>query len=460
MDKNEKRSFPLENIIGREVKPGNAIFIGNFGSEESWHEDETFKIPYIVDISAKRIFRYCDELELYLASEDDVVILRQTLDIDFKKYLRKAGIRLPHLEIVSFEREDYTLTQIILEDKDLLDRLTKRVKRANSKGEDIYIVPYCVSHKEVELALKIGAKILPVDSDICSYLNNKIVVRKIASKINCSLPKGMICNGIDELRVAYAEFFKTDETVVIKELFGIGGKGLVIIRNKEEFNVFCDILAKNPLNSSNKILIEKWYDVLYSLNCQFLISDKIYPYVCSQQVLDNGIFVGSHIPAESVISYQEADKHMEQTYKICGIIQETGYRGVVGIDTITTNKNEYFYAIDINARFNTSTFFNAAKYLIGSPTAVIGRWFEFKYVDSISFIELLQIFGEGIYDRNTKKGYFILNFSTLNVNSKFQSSKLKKGKVFVLIAGDDDKAVKKQCEKLSARVINYNRALN
>ncbi len=455
MENHEKRPFPIEKIIGKEIQPGNVIYIGNFDAEKDWQVQEAFKIPFITDVSKKRIYRYCDELIMYLAGKGDMVILRQPLDTDFKKYLIESDINLPQLEVVSRENEANTLTQLVLEDNDLLERLTLQVEKAKAQGEAVYLAPYCITANEIQLASRIGACILPALPSICAYLNNKKVARNIAAKIGFTSPRGMICKGVEELKQAYVDLYSFNHKIVIKELFGVGGGGLIIIDSQEEFNVFCERLAKNPVNLKNEILIEAWYDTVYSLNCQFLISDEIHPYAFSQQVLDSGIFVGSLIPAEAAISREEVNKHRKATFQICKVIQDAGYRGVVGIDTIST-ENEDFYAIDINARLNISTFFNAAKYLIGNPPAVIGRWFEFKLTESISFNKLLHILGDSYYNKDTKRGYFILNFNSLNINTQFEGDELKDGRIYMLIAGSDEKDAMDQCHGLAARIRNYN----
>lgn len=450
------RAFPLEKLADGYIKPGNVIFLGNFDSEKYWYQENMFQIPYITDHSKQRLFRYCDELFIYLATKKDVVVLRRSLDDEFLQYLTKAGIGLPYFEVVSQDQEQYTLTQLILQDQAMMDRLIKRVEKAKLKKQDVYLLPYCVTADEVELASKIGALVVPDNAEICAYINDKAQARHLAEKLAFSVPKGKLCRNISELKVTYKDF--NNRQVVVKELFGVGGGGLVVIDHEDKFNQFCQLIEKNTADAQADILIEKWYEVVFSLNCQYMISDKIYAYGCSRQILEEGSFVGSQIPAEASVPLRDVSRHMEATLQLCELIQEIGYRGVVGIDTIATKEGE-FYAIDINARFNISTFFYGARSLLGNPSVVIGRWFEFKYITPLNFNQLVDILGEETYSRRTRRGYFILNFHSMYINSLYDGKGLKYGKVYVLIAGKDLTDTTAQQKNLCDRIAFYNRRI-
>ena len=73
------------------------IYIGNFNCEDIWNKDNTIKLPTLDLKEVRSVIYNLEELIIYLANPEDIVILRNLPNQDFVKQLKTLGIEIPKI---------------------------------------------------------------------------------------------------------------------------------------------------------------------------------------------------------------------------------------------------------------------------------------------------------------------------------------------------------------------------
>lgn len=456
-DDGRRRPFPLERIAGAPVPDGGAVFLGNVASEHLWEPAGTVRFPYVANERVRRVVNRCDELQLFVAGAGDAVITRRPLDAAFTDYLASAGLALPPVDSPATSDDALTLGELALADDALVARLAARAPSC--------LVPYAGTPPEAALGLRIGARLAAADPALCARLNDKAEARRLAQAAGLDVTAGRVC-GVDELVPAYHDLARRFQRVAFKELYGVSGRGIVLVDSPARADVFRRALARRfaaagaaggGAAGGGGLLVEGWYEATASLNCQFLIGDgAVYPYFAGAQLLDGGMFIGSVLPAAAALPADEVARHMAGAGRAAEELARLGYRGVAGIDTLATRDGELFPVIEINARFNFSTYFYAARRLLGSPPAAVGRWFELRLERALSFDGLLAALGAGGGGAATGRGCLVMTFGSVNANVTDGAPGPVMGRVFVLTAGDSAAEAIDGTARLARRVARFN----
>ena len=455
---NGSRVFPLDFFLHEDSEYHKAIFIGNINSDKLWETDDILKIPKIFAAEIDRIIRHCDELMLFLAGINDIVVLSHPLDNAFSDYLASYGFDVPQIEVIEQGLSYPTAGQGVLNDCGLIKRLSAYSGKNGDKCREIVsLVPYECTYEEEGIAQCIGAKLFSCGHKLNAEVNNKAFARKLAEEMGMPVLRGQLCNDLSEIISTYDKLNKYFDKIVLKELYGSSGRGLTLIENKKQLDSICKMIERRETNCKKKLLVEGWYDRAYSYNCQFLVDDTIIPYCYSQQLLVNGIFMGSVFPPKMFGDEYLIGRQMEQALEIALKVSEYGYRGIIGIDSLITNLGDVFPCIEINARINFSTIYFAVMKFLENPAVLICKWYQINLTFGISFEELLNILGEEKYDKSTKRGYFIISFGCVNANilPDYNSDPVT-GRVYVAIAGENAHDALDQASHLESRILIYN----
>ena len=241
------------------------VFWMNIGIEESWN-DETF-IPQIkTSPDQKEIIRDTEQLCLFLAKSNDVVILRKNPPQIVKDGLKTLSIN--NIQILIPSNNTGNISEDILEDGMIITYLRKINENSNNK---VKLVPYITTEKEEMISLKTGCELVTPNSALTYKLNSKIIARKIGEKLALPLPYGKICCSVDQLERFLKRNYERNclKKIVIKEPYGASGKGLFLLEKESDWKQ-CDLLIKRNKGkqSFREILVEQWYETKVDLNYQ------------------------------------------------------------------------------------------------------------------------------------------------------------------------------------------------
>lgn len=397
----------LRDVWGRDRN----IIIGDFDCERYWERPDELRLPHLDLSSIQTIVENLDELLLYLAGPQDIVILRNQPDAAFLSYLKSLNIQLPHIFSITCKEHSGPLSKLVLQDPHLMSFL---INNNNKDGLCWVLKPYGVTNHDKNLGMRIKAQV-PCDPQLAADLNDKQTLRQYMEVSELSMPHGCLCESSRDIIRAGGEFFKKGGGIVLKELHNAGGAGLAKIDSEVKLWKLLDLCEPTY---HKKIIVERWYDVQASYNIQFYIDNgnaRFYSF--SRQLINQGKIRGSFFDMRSHSGLRKImDKHIQATAPLVQHISQSGYSGIVGIDSMICRDGEFFPAVDVNCRINLSTIFKE----------ISSRYFSTKvssffYVDirsrmKIGFLQLFDALGPLNYAPSKREGAIILNFTALNIN--------------------------------------------
>lgn len=414
------------------------IFVANWSCEDIWRGNNGLKIPYL-DLYNKNItVQYLDELFIYLARYRDVIVLRKEPDMQFQNYLKSLNVSIP---IILFPKKDdvnKSITELIIEDQDLLKKLKDYVSNNISNNIETNLIPYGITVYEERLSEIINVK-LHSRSEITSKLNCKTTLRELAYIQGITFPHSDICNGVDELEEKSKNFLKNFGPLVIKELYGSAGSGLRVVKEEKQLVELCNILRRIEQRDGT-IIIEEWCDATVSYNHQYIINKmKIVPCSYSRQIFfeNDGKIKGSYFESGNS---ELREKHHASSAPILERIKDSGYLGIVGLDSVVGDEKTFYPVVDVNCRINLSTIFQniILSYFPVKHACFIA--YEAVLTKYVSFDTLHKLVEEKKYRPEKKEGIVILNYSSLNEN--LLSGRSRYGKIFFALFSENLEKIK------------------
>lgn len=390
------------------------IYLNNFEVEEKWTNDEHYKFPTISLGNSDRVVNRMEELCLLLASENDYLILKDRVDDDYLMYLKNQGFRLPYIIVVEQNNPSLNITESILSSEQTMTALRKL------NTENTYLMPFGTSALEEKLSEKVGIPLATPASSICKQVNNKIYSRNLNESVDIRQIPGVNCTSIDELKRGFAhlkKYLKQGDKLVIKDALGVSGKGINMIDSEKKFTQYIQLMQRslnqNP-SKSIQIVIEKWINKQTEINYHFIVSPKgeiLFNFV-RESIVKNGVHQGHVTPAN--LTEGQIEQLQNAANKIGSALHKSGYFGVVGVDAVIDKDGFIYPNLEINARFNMSTyqaiiqelFLNNKIAFAKKVNVKLNAWVDFKKVESAS--------EDLLFDRESGTGILITNFATLN----------------------------------------------
>lgn len=224
----------LKHVRG--VDNNVVIWLFNIGVEKFWGTD----ISAVKSHNDECIVNHMEEMNFLLSKRQDFLILRKVPNVDFLEGLSKEGFELPTIVTPTFEDENLGISEIILKDQMLLERL----KSISRKYQKVYFVPYGVSELEEKIAEKCGFELIGGPSEIAKKINNKIFARKASEELGFSIAEGRICSSLEEVKRNSESLLEKFDKIVIKYPAGASGKGLWVVDSEKRLNTTIQIIQR------------------------------------------------------------------------------------------------------------------------------------------------------------------------------------------------------------------------
>lgn len=393
------------------------ILIGNFNSEELWANGDEATIPKPDLLGVKSVIAKMDELFIYLARKQDIVILREKPSTEFLDYLKELQIVLPKIYVVKNGSSPKQIGELLLEDRKLIEELQNKVMVYKITGGEVEVVPYCITVHEERFAALIGGKISS-SSILPRLYNNKEYARELLMKYGIEQPIGTICMDIEEFRLVSHDMLHRYGKIIIKEIYGSGGSNLYIVQSDNELSKLCKLYDREE-NRQKKILVEKYYETVESYNYQYLIrTGSFIPYSFSRQILLNGKIMGSFFAPVDVSKNELKKRHFSLASPIVEHIANSGYQGIVGFDGILCDDGKLFPIVDINCRINLSTIFHVIHSTYFNTNYAQFYCIELKMKGRMDFSDIIKEYIADPYNMKKKEGMVVLNTNSLFSNIK------------------------------------------
>ncbi|MFJ6379344.1 ATP-grasp domain-containing protein [Kitasatospora sp. NPDC092039] len=389
------------------------LFLGNFEVEQQWALGE-HTLPRLSAAASSAVVNRMDEFALLLAGGRDHVVLKTRPDRDYLGYLAGLGLELPRVHVPAVQDPQRTVTEDALADPALLAAL------AGLAAEGCRIAVHGVSEPEERLAAATGLPLAGPDAATCKAVNSKVYSRRIADELGLRQPRGWACETLAELAAAFAAVDAElgDGRAVVKEAFGVSGKGIARLTSRRRGERILGLVAKQVEGSGREriaMVVEEWVDKVADLNYQFTVGldgSVAFDFV-KEQLTEDGVHKGHRMPAR--LTAAQVDELRTAADRLGKRLAADGFHGVVGVDAMVDPDGGLYPVVEINARNNMSTYQVRLQERFVKPGQVaVARHYPLRLTEPLAFDELRRLLDGLLLDPAAGRGLLVNNFATVN----------------------------------------------
>jgi len=385
------------------------VLVGNFEVEERWALGE-HTLPRVTTTAGSAVVNHMDEFALLLGGRADHVVLKAAPDRGYLDYLDGLGLPLPTVHVVAAQEPRRTVTEDALADPALLSELARL---------DAVIVTHGVSDVEEQLAARTGLRLAAPTAALCKSVNSKVYSRRVADDIGLRQPAGFGCSTLAELREAldWARGpLAHGRAVVIKEAFGVSGKGIAVLRDERRLDRLYRMIARQVEKTGDDriaFVVEDWVDKAADLNYQFTVGrdgSVRFDFV-KEALTEGGVHKGHRMPAR--LPSTAVEELVASAEQIGKRLAADGYFGVAGVDALVDTAGGIYPVIEINARNNMSTYqVQLQERFVGPDKIAVAKHYPIRLTEPTSFDAVRTRLDGLVFDGAT--GLLVNNFATVN----------------------------------------------
>jgi carbamoylphosphate synthase large subunit len=281
------------------------------------------------------------------------------------------------------------------------------------------------------------------DIDDVVRVNSKVYSRSLADELGIGQPRGITCERLedwDRARLVALELLENGP-VVVKEAYGVSGKGIVVIDSPGRLDRVSKRIAQAAERNEGRaeFTVEQWVDKDRDFNYQLTVDrNGGITFDSVKQILTrSGVHLGHYIPAE--LTSAQLDEIHDVADTVGARLHRDGYWGVVGIDALTQTDGTLHPVIEINARCNMSTYQLPAQHALGGTFDVaLARHYEIRTTRPIPFARVREVLGDLLLVPGHPCGMVVLNHATLNAAGALcAAGEPWVGRIYGLLCGPD-----------------------
>jgi D-alanine-D-alanine ligase-like ATP-grasp enzyme len=425
------------------------VWLSNFDAERHWDVPGAVHLPSISQPAETAIVNRIEEMTLLLAGQPDTVILRERSDPDFLAYLEELGFALPSIVSIDCGERTRPASEAILDS----DACCERLKDVARRNPGACLLPYGKTRLEEEIGRRVGLPVAGPDAALLETVNSKLYSRRITEELGLRSIPGRACASLQELEEAAPALLHETPggaPLVLKEAMGVSGRGLVVLDNEERLNRTLTMLRRKARpDAPCHFVLEQWVGKLKDINYQLLVlpSGEVRLLSVKEAVAQNGVHMGHRSPA--VLSEEQLEIYRTATQAVGRRLFQSGFTGLAGIDSLVDDGGDVYPVLEINARFNMSTYQLALERMIPAGATTLVKHYSLSLSKRLPFSTLRRRLEPLLFGIDGREdGVGIMAFAPANCNAG-AAGHTAKGRLYVFLTAGDFAAV----ERLDAQVL-------
>ncbi|WP_433331288.1 ATP-grasp domain-containing protein [Spirillospora sp. CA-294931] len=406
---NERLKAAVAGDTGAEL-----VFVGNFEVEDRWAVGEP-GLPKLAFGSGNVIVNRMDEFAVLLAGKGDHVVLKAAPDADYLRHLEELGFDLPGMLVVERQDPGRIVTEDALDDS----RVLRELRLLGSRGAAVSA--HGISDLEELLSERAGIALAAPSAAVCKAVNSKIYSRRLADELGIRQARGWTCADLAEVDQAFAaarELLAAGQVVVVKDAFGVSGKGIEVVRDERRLDRLHRMITNRARKAGDEragLVVEEWVAKVADLNYQFTVARDggvRFDFV-KEAITENGVHKGHRIPAG--LDERQVAELRDVSRRLGACLAADGYYGVVGVDAMVDPDGGLYPVVEINARNNMSTYQAAIQEaFIGADRTALVRQYPVRLGRRLPFAGLRDALGDLLFDPARGGGLLVNNYATVN----------------------------------------------
>lgn len=440
-------------VTGRPDTP--LVFVCNFEAETSWAEGHV-GLPAVQFSNSSRMVHRMEELGVLLAGAADVLLLGQELDPGYVRYLEDLGVELPARVVPAAETVGSTnlsTTELALSSHAVQQRLGA-IARAGG-----CLMPMGTTSAEQKLAEIVGMPLAVPDSDVFERVNGKIFGRRLTQASGLRSVPGYCCETVAELEGALRRGRPPGAAIVVKDSFGVSGKGLLVCTTDKQAEQLLGLVRRRARRTGDdriEVVVEEWLPKRFDMNYQITVSrsGEVTLDFIKQAVTDRGVHMGHRMPVDLDPRHRRELRIAAQ--RIGSGLYSNGYWGVAGVDAVMGADDVLYPVLEINARLNMSSYQGEVLERFSRPgQGGLARYHRLRLSAHCPFQRVQDALGDLLRPDDHGNCVIVTGFGTVNASSAVAPRNFD-GRLYVIAVAHNQKTLDRLDAETGRRLSTIN----
>jgi hypothetical protein len=434
------------------------VVAGNFDAETLWRDEKLCQLPFIPDKASIQITAALDEILFLLCKQGDVLLTNKAFDKSLLKYVQQLGF--------SFycNREDLANDNSGQNDvlRNLLEYAGKPEGLPGDGLIDKTFQTFAVTEHSKEWCEKERINYNYPELPVIKNVNSKRYSYELRKSFDIDIGS-KLAESTEELITFGTAMLKEGNQVIIKDMFGVSGKGNLLVNGEGMLNRLVKYI-KNQEEKGKKVefLLEPFLQKELDFTCiAFIEPDGTFRLLDIQYMQANGFAYSGTCE----LTKELKDKIFESNYihiveQAGKELYKAGYHGDVCIDSMLLKSGAFVPIVEINAR-KSMTYM---KYCLDAHVRQFHQRAKFTYAPfhapyGYTVEQLLTRLEEVLYKPENGAGIMPLSGNTLCLKKEIAEDRGKilksKGRLYYGIIGDTVEEIEEMSAKVNLLLAEY-----
>lgn len=322
------------------------VHLGSFDAEAFWRDPELASLPTLPDQAGGRIVNAMDELLFPGCKAGDLLLTRFPMQAAFVDYLGQIGFAFEHnadpLDNEGIQEPQTSIFDILFKAPPVACELLTGVNQ---------MAPYAILPGTQAVCQKHS---IPFDAPSLAAVvkaNSKAISHQMA--VDLGLKNfGCLVGSSSEL-VEQGMRTLADGPLIIKDLFGVSGKGSLVVQSESMLKrIGAHLAAQEKKGKRVSLLIEPFLAIKLDFSCQIRIEPTGQVQFLGLQQMHNQQLAyhgSSRLDAEQTEMLERVG-YFRQMEELAACLYSDGYWGDVCIDSMQLEDGNVVPVVEINAR--------------------------------------------------------------------------------------------------------------
>lgn len=317
------------------IKPYRNVVTGIFDAESFWEPGNLSHLPVMTDEAAKKVTLAMDELLFLLCGEDDILLTQAGFHPAFQEYLTGLGF--------SF---DCNKERFSMEDSPLPVAYPERVAGA-------VLNPFALLPNMEDWCSRFAVSYQFPSIACVKEVNSKGYSYELRRRLGLDYGAVLVNSAEELLTLGEKLLNQHKQGVVVKELYGVSGKGNLLIQSPSILNRIARFVERQEQKGcATQLLLEPCLEKKLDFACAaFIGRDQSVWILTIQEMKTVGLaYGGSSKMQEELYAHIEKENYVQSITLACEALGRSGYFGDVCFDSMLLRDGSVIPIVEINAR--------------------------------------------------------------------------------------------------------------
>lgn len=325
------------------------VVAGNFDAETLWRDEKLCQLPFIPDKASTLITAALDEILFLLCKKGDVLLTNKAFDKSQLEYVLQLGFDF------YCNQEDLSEEKSIGQ-ADILLNLFKRSEdiKGIPKGilENKTFQTFAVTEFGKAWCQKKGINYSYPELAVIKEVNTKRYSYELRKELGIDIGS-VLAESTEELRIMGTAMLKEGRSLIIKDMFGVSGKGNLLVNGEGMLSRLIKYI-KNQEDKGKRVefLLEPFLNKELDFTCIASIdADGKFNLLDIQYMQASGFAYSGTCELTNELKEKIYNSdYIQIAEKVGKELYEAGYYGDVCIDSMLLKNGEFVPVVEINAR--------------------------------------------------------------------------------------------------------------